>query len=283
MIERVSVNDVLKLRALFKKKNWNNYSNEEYVFESLCKLMDNLSSDQRDLLFELTDDFLWVSAKEYEDRFSTIINQIEGTINLTVCRNIYLIPVIKVKDRKKIKSAPACVYLLKGLLGMNKNFSHIKIEISEDYELLKRKSFKNDGTDLIMLIDDFIGTGDSFGDCWTDLINNKTIQISNSVLVSLVMQSDGFNFIRDKYGIAIYHSEVRNKGISNKYKEPHLSEKTKIMKDMEKYCKAGDFSFGYGQSEALVSMTRTPNNTFPIFWKHSTIRNEKFAPPFPRG
>ena len=30
----------------------------------------------------------------------------------------------------------------------------------------------------------------------------------------------------------------------------------------------GSYSLGYGQSEALVSVfAKSPNNTFPIFWK----------------
>lgn len=283
MAEKVSLTDVVKLRALFKKKSWNNYSNEEYVFERLCKLMDNLSIEQKDLLFELTDDFLWVSNKEYEGLFNGIINQLESTINLANCVNIYLLPVVKVKDRKKNKSALSCVYLFRGLLSMNKNFNHIKIEISEDYDSLKKMNFKNDETDLIILIDDFIGTGDSFADCWEDLLNNKTINTKNSILISIVIQSDGFDYISNKFGLTIYYSDKRNKGITNKYSEPQLSEKIRIMKDIERYCKAKEFSFGYRQSEALVSMVRTPNNTFPIFWKKCIIRNEKFDPPFLRS
>jgi hypothetical protein len=40
-----------------------------------------------------------------------------------------------------------------------------------------------------------------------------------------------------------------------------------------------DYLFGYKKSEALVTMIRTPNNTFPVFWYNK--KNEDNAP-FPR-
>ncbi len=40
-----------------------------------------------------------------------------------------------------------------------------------------------------------------------------------------------------------------------------------------------NYRLGYGQSEALVTMCRTPNNTFPVFWEEKG--NMKLAP-FPR-
>lgn len=40
------------------------------------------------------------------------------------------------------------------------------------------------------------------------------------------------------------------------------------------------FRFGYCKSESLVTMCRTPNNTFPVFWEEKG--NMKTAP-FPRN
>jgi hypothetical protein len=51
------------------------------------------------------------------------------------------------------------------------------------------------------------------------------------------------------------------------------------MKDIEKKINIrGEFSLGYKQSESLISMIRTPNNTFPVFWE----KNDFFKPPFER-
>lgn len=64
---------------------------------------------------------------------------------------------------------------------------------------------------------------------------------------------------------------------------PILEQKLELMKSIEsKIPKVGKFSFGYEKSEALVTLMRTPNNTFPIFWKDCTHKGQKLKAPFPR-
>ncbi|OIR07668.1 hypothetical protein GALL_103330 [mine drainage metagenome] len=282
MSDRVSLSDVTRLRALFSEKEWNSYPNETFVFNNLCKLMDNLTKEQSDLIFELTNDFLWLSGSEYEGRFNQILNFMFEKIDFSKCHFIYLIPVSQVKDRNKIKSASHCVYVFKNLLSMNRNYSNTKKEIIEDYELLNKTNFKNDGTELIFFVDDFVGTGDTFSDCWLDITKNETININNSVLISLVLLEEGHRYITERFGLPIYYSELCRKGITDKYAANELEEKYNIMKVIESHCKPGKFTFGYKQSEALVSMSRTPNNTFPVFWKKSVIKRNEIEPPFPR-
>jgi hypothetical protein len=36
------------------------------------------------------------------------------------------------------------------------------------------------------------------------------------------------------------------------------------------------YLFGYKRSEALISLIRTPNNTFPVFWK--TYQHNNIVP-----
>ena len=51
------------------------------------------------------------------------------------------------------------------------------------------------------------------------------------------------------------------------------------MESIEEKIKAHDNEkLGYMGSEALITLARTPNNTFPVFWKQ---KNNKKAP-FPR-
>ena len=41
----------------------------------------------------------------------------------------------------------------------------------------------------------------------------------------------------------------------------------KLMTQIENKLKIDkNFSFGYNRSEALISLIKTPNNTFPVFW-----------------
>ena len=34
-----------------------------------------------------------------------------------------------------------------------------------------------------------------------------------------------------------------------------------------------EYEFGYGKSEGLVTLIRTPNNTFPVFWYEPSSDN----------
>jgi hypothetical protein len=282
--EKARIGDIVKLSKIFSKNNWDTYANGEAVFNDLSDILNNLNSEQRELMYELTDDFLWLTGAEYDVMFNNIFHTIANSIDLSNCRTIYLIPVLKVKDRRKIKSSVQCVYNNRSLLLLNEQYTGIqkKIVDSEYYEWISTYQFQQDGTEKIFFIDDFIGTGNTFSECWVDLTKNPTINITNSILISLVFQQTGFDFITKKIGIPIFLNQVRGKGISDKYKMPTLKENVRIMDDIESNIKPGPYRFGYEESEALVCMSRIPNNTFPVFWKQSTIRKKTYNPPFPR-
>lgn len=48
------------------------------------------------------------------------------------------------------------------------------------------------------------------------------------------------------------------------------------------FSKVGDYSLGFKESESLISLLRTPDNTFPIFWNNYK-KNINLRPPFPRS
>lgn len=70
-----------------------------------------------------------------------------------------------------------------------------------------------------------------------------------------------------------------NKGITDNYTEEELSEKLMLMNTIESKIKVHkNEKLGFKGSEALISLIRTPNNTFPVFWKERKGRKA----PFPR-
>ena len=83
-----------------------------------------------------------------------------------------------------------------------------------------------------------------------------------------------------KYNVYTTVSVIREKGISDYYLGETLDENKDLMVEIEKNLGTKrEYRFGYGDSESLVTMCRTPNNTFPIFWQENN--NMKVAP-FPR-
>ena len=86
----------------------------------------------------------------------------------------------------------------------------------------------------------------------------------------------GIDFLR-QMGYNTFADIILDKGIEGSV---NADQKYKVMEMIEaKIAVKDDCHLGFGHSEALVKMVRTPNNTFPIYW----LRNRKnpYAP-FPR-
>lgn len=277
----VSIHDVTKLRKIFKTKKWIDIPNEETVFNNLCRLLNNLNLEQKQLIHELVEKYLWISSNEYGYRFNNLLNEVDSKL-LNDCKKIFLFPIIKPEDEAKIKSGSHCIYIFKGLFALNEKYRGIEVSVIEDFDFLRTYRFKVDGSEIIFLIDDFIGSGETFNSTWNEIKKNSTIHIKFISVLSLVIQNEAYNLIEKKMGLFPLYTEIKNKGISDEFFSLEKEEKIKIMRDIEKYIKPGMFSFGYEMSEALITMIRTPDNTFPFFWMKSKINGIELMPPFPR-
>ena len=83
-------------------------------------------------------------------------------------------------------------------------------------------------------------------------------------------------------GYVVLELELRGKGLERLAKRRRVPENT-IYEEYDKLerktkCSA-DYKRGRDQTEALVTMKATPNNTLPIFWWEGKI---KWRAPFPR-
>jgi hypothetical protein len=275
----IKVGDFVWLQEIWDSKNWKENENEAYVYERFCNIIPHLSQEQKQLIQELIENYLWINSREYEKRFNNIIEKLDSAV-LTGCNTIYILPIIKPSDEKKTKSGNHCIYYLKGgIFSFNPLYENINLEVIEDYATFLRLDFKSDGSEVILLIDDFIGSGDTFDDAWTEIQKNPSALKTKLAILTLAIQEEAYIEI-DKYGIPIYYSELRKKGISDSYQSPEKEEKIKIMEEIEDMIKPAYYSFGYKRSEALITLIRTPDNTFPFFWMRYPIRGTEFTGPF---
>ena len=82
----------------------------------------------------------------------------------------------------------------------------------------------------------------------------------------------GIDHVRQKTGVEIYAYYNFRKGISDYYSDDQLVGCLRTMKGIENKLKVSSkFRLGFAQSEALISLIRTPNNTFPVFWKSKDL------------
>lgn len=99
--------------------------------------------------------------------------------------------------------------------------------------------------------------------------------------MTIAIRKDTFDRFSKNY--KIYRSIEVLKGISDYNTGADVMDKKNIMRNIEKriFTSIDEYSLGFKESESLITLLRTPDNTFPIFWsnykKHINIR-----PPFPR-
>ena len=132
----------------------------------------------------------------------------------------------------------------------------------------------------VILLDDYIGSGETAISAIEWFMKCHNVPSKQIVIISIAAQEIGIQQVQDKMGVAVFSSLHFKRGISDYYVGEQLDTYTRIMTRIENKLNVADKDrFGYNQSEALISLIRTPNNTFPVFWK--TYGKNKIVP-FPR-
>lgn len=260
---------------MFIKKGWQ-YEGQQ-KFDRFCETLAFLTEEQMELYLELTQNFLvFEDVSSYRTGILNVFSKLE-TNNLT---KIYIYPLLAEEDFKKSKSSNFLHY----------QFRDSRFELPDDVDnklvFLDRpgeglpKDINSNKKLLIILVDDFIGTGETALGAVKFLCDKKEIDKNKMVVLSLVAQQKGIDAIKAA-GVTVHSHIVRNKGITDNYVEEIKSKYIAIMEKIEKLINVEDaYQFGYGRSEALVKVVRTPNNTFPIYWLVSS--NPPFKGIFPR-
>lgn len=253
-----------RLDGIFTKNNWQNdsfYSSE--LKDRYYKTLRTLNPDEQEFFLDLTEHFLRIPQPQYIDELIPPLTYLKGK---NANKKIYFARCIKEKDLGKNKSCEQILYLFKGQTMkwfLKKNYKAVT-----DLSIIKADEL-NDGSAILVLLDDFIGTGDTamealaYVDACIPGIN-KPSSINFLCVASL---KTGLDLIRGK-GYKVYTNHVLKKGITDYYSGQELVEAKAKMERIESRMKRlkEEFRFGYGQSEGLVCMERCPNNTFPIYW-----------------
>lgn len=278
----LSTQYLIRISQIFEKNNWLIESKEDAkdsLFNRFCeRILEINENKKRDLVLELTERYLWVQEEQY---IYYLIDAVKKMIQMKPEINektkIYIMPLVSPEDEGKIKSSSMLVYLFNSVKLRHDNvLSRYKFEIIDKNENLSLYLENKDA--ILVLADDYVGTGETAEKCLLHILKMK-VEISQISIVSLVAQQMGLDYL-SKYTVCVSASVVRQRGISDFYKDEILHENIQLMKEIEdKMSIREKYKFGYKKSEALVTMCRTPNNTFPIFWEESG--NMKIAP-FPR-
>lgn len=268
---------VMKLHTIFEQKKWKIQEKSDYsVFDRFCSRLAELENDEeRDLIIELTNKFQWVQSSMYEEYLLKALKKLFDSSEWKPekGKGIYICPLLPEKDFGKVKSSTFMLYLCQSILMRTfPEFQEKQIRICGTPEILKEHE---DRVGSLILIDDFIGSGETALECLEYL---KFIKILDKKIhiVSLVAQEDGINNIR-REGIPVFAAFIGKKAISDVYPESEAKEKLKVMVSISKHIHApSGMQLGYAGSESLVAMIKTPNNTFPVYWYEHKKNN--YAP-----
>ena len=273
----LSVQDLAHLREIFIKKKWPIEAGfESNVFESFCCLLAGLKAHQRELMFTLTEDFLWIRDLDYLGLFSRAFDRFISSFPFNGNTRIAICPLLPEEDFGKSKSSVILLYFVKAnLASLRAKYPQYSIGY---YDLPSRfNCARAKDSTVLCLIDDFIGSGET-SDKAAGYFLRQGYPLSQIAVVSLVAMEKGLAELR-KTGYHTYTGLTETPGITGRGRNEPAE--TKTMEEIEAAIRVpSKYQFGFARSEALVKMIRTPNNTFPIYWR----TNGGFNPnaPFPR-
>ena len=282
---------VQRINDLFQRKGWIAEPlyelNNERLFDVFCRMMDAIPDSAHDLLFDLAEDYLWCRYPEYPAMLHESLRNIPLK-RVQASQHIYFLPLLTPEDiaKGKNKSGIQLLYFaehcsIKGLDVFHGKRQCTDFLTSSDH-ICKIPSRTSGERSLIIFVDDFVGSGDTACDALLDFKTRHQQENDDIIVVALVALRAGIDSL-EKQGYSIYCHEIRYKGISDSNRIIDKSAALLVMDDLGRLLNVqSTFYRGYRGSEALVSMLRTPNNTFPVFWCKSRNNGAPWPCPFPR-
>lgn len=270
----------MRLFSIFTKKKWIEIDGHDETLKRFGELIETLDENQINLMLELAEQYTWFSYNDYQSTLRKLLIEIYNS-KLEKIDNVIIFPIIKPEEESKTKSGHAVMYMMTGVKTSISNYEKINIKTLESFEDIKPENLILNEKDYLILVDDYVGSGNTLDKTLLEIEKNDSIKNRFSVL-SVIMQDDAIDKLT-KRNIHFIYGKNMKKGISDFFSEPLLTQKKGIMENIEKRIpKVKKYRFGYEESEALVTLIKTPNNTFPIFWKEYLHKGKLRRAPFSR-
>ena len=272
---------------MFMERGWP-FDGRVPDFEDTINLFAAVDTPVRDTLLELLRRFRHLPSAAYEDLIFEFFERHRTTLRVAVAgRRVVLVPVIAPKDDGRIKgSTRVGVEIKDHLLG---DLEHLldapSVQLLSDPRAFREwrgsEEAEASGPWFVLFLEDFVGSGDSMLEFCEAQIPNLAAGDDWRV-ATLVTLERGRLAVEAAYPGCLLAGEVHSRAISDSYPTEvaqemlaHMGTVFKLLKVKKKY------RLGYAESEAIIAMARTPNNTFPAFWC-TQGRGAVWPAPFPR-
>lgn len=278
---QLSTENYLKLIEVFKQHNWDiPLSDPDYQsrFNRFCQRLSKFNAKEQALIIELTKEFKDINGSDYNPCIVSLLNRIHNERHEFFVKNkkFYVLPLISPEDFNKTKSSRCVWYNFHDeSIVYNPIFLGKELVFCDLVNFSWLRNIKEN--EAILLLDDYIGSGETAINAISWLSNEYGIDPGIIAILTIAAQEQGITNIKTNICGNVFTHLIRKKGISDYFVNEKLKENTKLMNEIEKKLKVQEaYSFGYNRSEALISLIKTPNNTFPVFW-FKTKKND-FAP-----
>ena len=274
---------VKQLYDLFTEKHWDVKSNGVFsIFDRFCRRLAELDKDEYiTMILQLTDKYLWIPEREYEKRLHHLFYTVTKDLPAPPKKKHYgICPLLGPNDFDKIKSSSHLLYMCCGESFMDIPVflnQQIRVYQSPPIMLTHMKS-----VDHIFLIDDYIGSGET-GIGAVKYLTDHGVPSEKMTILVLAAQYEGMQLILEESGVHVETEVLRRKGIEMVYPDSEWELRRNQMKLIGKKLKVKEENYylGRGDVEGLITMNRTPNNTFPFYWYQD--KNITTYAPFPRS
>ncbi|MCK5632932.1 hypothetical protein KAH94_04235 [bacterium] len=265
--DKMNPEDFIKLYKLTKKQNW-----LEDIYGALIELWNLCGHDnEQNLIYELLWRFSCLDLKKINNYCKDISKHVcdEWSINSESTK------IVALCDEERPDGSQFFIQILKNKFADRNNWTEINFE--NNLTSIGKASYQLKNGQNLILIDDFIGTGNTVKRKikWLkSKIKEKNKYDIKIFLVSLACMRDALYIIKS-LKIKFFAPVILKKGISDYYKGEILKNNIGNMKNLEsklhpiyKNGRLLDFNFGYGKAESLFAIEgiNVPNNVFPIFW-----------------
>ena len=272
-----------KIIRVFEQNGWEiprNDAGNESAFNRFCDRLSMLEKEEQELVVDLAMRFTKINGNDYLMLIKQLLNILqEKHSEVFVNTKYYILPLIAQKDIMKTKSSKFVWYYFRDdSVKFCPLFYKKQLVYFDTPNASQLNSVKQD--EKIILVDDYIGSGETAVEALQWLTKANSIDSQQIIVLSIAAQQLGIKYIMDTTGALVYSLYLFQRGISDYYGEYNKTQSISIMQQIEAKMRVEEkFKFGYNRSEALISLIRTPNNTFPVFW----LKRPKYGDaPFPR-
>jgi hypothetical protein len=274
--------ELLRIGELFDALRWPTHVEKEgpipHLFDKFARMWSRLDQEQRDLLFEITKSYVWVRPEARAGHFlaawRNMMTQLPPNIE-----TVAIVPLLK-PGSKQPKSSSSVYY------DFAEGYRSKLIEDVAPRELALFKSmgsfsarFAGGSNIALLLVDDYVGSGDT---AEAALAKVPKLESSTIMVLALVAQSRAVGHLQAR-NYTLVANLILGRGISDNTSLPDIDNALKVMDKLGRKLgiKKND-RLGYRATEALVAMTRTPNNTFPVYWTNKKVKDIVWDSPFTR-